>query len=149
MGRGGARPGAGRKPNSGGPKNFGRFVYVMQQLDDASACKIGVAIDPPKLVAEFQRRYSRAVKLVGLFSAPSNPQARQIERAAKASMTALPGSGEWFRAAAEQVAADLHDVARCLGIDLIPEPVSEIGVHGHGGRRPGAGRRKGVPNRAA
>jgi hypothetical protein len=137
MARGGARLGSGRKPKSGAPKNFGRCLYVIQQLDDATACKIGVSVDPLKSLSILQRRNFRRLKLAGLFGAPSNSAARQIETMAKERMTEIPGSG-WYRIGAEQVAAYLQDVARSLGLALSSEPIRELGEHG--GRRSGAGR---------
>jgi len=62
-------------------------------------------------------------------------------------MTEISGSGGWYRIGAEQVAADLQDVARNLGLALSSEAITELAEHG--GRRPGAGRPKGVPNKCS
>jgi hypothetical protein len=138
MASGGARPGAGRRPKSGRPKNLGRYLYVVQEIDDASASRIGVAADPYKSLAYLKRR-NRRLKLVGVFRAPSNSDALLI--VAKASLG--PVSGEWN---AETVAAQLQETARSFAIALVLEPLREPAAHG--GRRPGAGRPKGVPNGA-
>jgi hypothetical protein len=84
MARGGARPGAGRRPKSGRLKSSGRCLYVAQDPADASACKIGVAVDPYKSLANLKCRNSRGLKLVHLFRASSNSDALLI--LAKASL---------------------------------------------------------------
>ena len=144
-GRGGARPGAGRRPKSGRPKNFGRFIYVVQATDDASACKIGIAADPYKRLSNLQRSNCRPLRLVGIFGAAGNSEAWQIEMAAKASMKPIRILGDWYKIDFQDVAQTLNTTAQSLGLTLISEPLREVGQRG--GRRPGAGRREGVPNK--
>ena len=144
-GRGGARPGAGRRPKSGRPKNLGRYLYVVQATDDGSACKIGIAANPYKRLPNLRRRYLRPLRLVGIFGAAGNSEAWQIELAAKASMKPIRILGDWYKIDFQDLAQALNTTAQSLGLTLISEPLREVGQRG--GRRPGAGRRTGVPNK--
>lgn len=100
-GRGGARPGAGRKPKAPNPfaKAGCHFVYVIHERDDPNVCKVGVASNPLGRLSALQVGTWRPLVIGALIEVGDETHALAVERLAHSYMRGLHESGEWFRVA--------------------------------------------------
>lgn len=99
-GRGGYRPGAGRKPKDVGHqmRERGHYVYVIHEMEDDSVCKVGVASSPISRLSALQVGTWRTLSLACAFRVSSEDEAHGVEKLAHEYMRGLHVSGEWFRA---------------------------------------------------
>ena len=126
-GRGGARPGSGRKPKHRKPDWIpvvelkGHFVYVIHEADDPSVCKIGWATDPFKRLCAHQVSTWRRLKIAALISFSSDELAGVVESATHSALSGLHVSGEWFRVSPERAEGEIVAIAQAMSF-----PVSKL-----------------------
>lgn len=106
-GRGGARPGAGRKRSNSSVTGRvtardevtagGCFVYVVHETDCPSVCKIGIAKDPMTRFSSLQVGTWRQLTLACAFGVASQTRALAIEAAVHYALRDLHLRGEWFK----------------------------------------------------
>lgn len=119
-GRGGARPGSGRKPKHKKPDWIsavelkGHFVYVIHEVEDASVCKVGVAADPFKRLCTHQVSTWRRLKIASLVSFSTEEAAGIVESATHSALSGLHVSGEWFRVPPERAEREIFAVAQAM-----------------------------------
>lgn len=106
-GRGGARPGAGRKRSTSPVTGRvtardevtagGCFVYVVHETDCPGICKIGIAKDPITRFSSLQVGTWRQLTLACAFGVASQSQALAIEASVHHALRDLHLRGEWFK----------------------------------------------------
>ena len=124
-GRGGARPGAGRKPGSA-TKNNGRFVYVIHEVDETGVCKIGIANDPIKRLRAHQVSTWRRLVLARAFTAESSNAAMEIEASVHMAFSGLHVSGEWFRVCPERAISEISAASESSNLRVEPFEVGHL-----------------------
>lgn len=133
-GRGGARPGAGRKrsmsPVTGGitardeVTSGGCFVYVVHETDCPGVCKIGIAKDPMTRFSSLQVGTWRQLTLACAFGVPSQTRALAIEAAVHQALCDLHLRGEWFKVSASKACSMILSAANrecgdiSMGLDV-------------------------------
>ncbi|NHZ62623.1 GIY-YIG nuclease family protein [Massilia genomosp. 1] len=116
---GGAREGAGRKPNPQNPNSHKTapvrissvdeetFVYVIYESDDPSVSKVGVATDVVKRLGTMQIGSWRILRVGHAVALPSKSAAHAIERQVHQALSALHVRGEWFRTSPDRAAFEV------------------------------------------
>lgn len=117
--RGGARPGAGRKPGPNAKTlGAGRFVYVVHEVESPGICKVGLANHPIKRLQAHQVSNWRPVKLAAAFTFANSMEAFLIERTAHGLLAGLHVSGEWFRVDTAGAIAAIRQAAASCGFAI-------------------------------
>jgi hypothetical protein len=111
--RGGSRVGSGRKP-------AGRFIYVLQEMDDPGVCKIGVTHKPKARLSCHQVSTWRPLMMAGVLAAPSAEEAWLIKQAAHKALATARVTADWFRVTADQALAQIVAAAEASGVALVP-----------------------------
>lgn len=119
VGRGGARPGAGRKIGSL-TKAKAHFVYVIHEVDDATVCKIGIANDPIRRLSAHQVSTWRRLKLAAVFVAETPSAAMAIEASVHRVLYGAHVSGEWFKVEPARACSEIVSVSECAGLPVEP-----------------------------
>ena len=142
---GGARPGAGRKPNSPGhvrvphraatmrveQEDVPCCVYVIYEIDEPTVCKIGVASDIASRLSQLQVANWRPLKVGHVCFLPSKSVAHAVERQTHQALSALHFRGEWFKVSHDRAAREVDLAADQLRAAFTAATVQMVSVQ-HG-----------------
>jgi hypothetical protein len=122
-GRGGARPGAGRKSSVSAVKpgvtarqeatSGGYFVYVVHESECSDVCKIGIAKDPMSRFSALQVGTWRQLTLACTFGVANQAVALAVESAVHQRLRDRHKRGEWFAVQACTACEMVFEAVRC------------------------------------
>lgn len=116
-GRGGARPGAGRKPSSTAPRLEGWYMYVLDETPSAGFLKIGIANKPYQRLSSAQTSNPRVLRFAGLWSLSGSDCYAAAEKALHKALRPFHVRGEWFEVAVDQVQKHMEEISSAMGLD--------------------------------
>lgn len=123
IGRGGARPGAGRKRIDPALSKKGKrreeargyYVYVVHEVSAPGICKIGVATDPMARFSALQVGNWREMALAGAFGVGNQSFGLEVEKAVHDALASRHCRGEWFRVEAQDACRQVLNCIQSLG----------------------------------